>query len=86
MPSSFCPHFCDKNPTSEPALTMLASQYAQTNRMPEAIALVEKAHKAEPANTRLTASLGDLYIRSGKPARHLTGQQGQDVPAATSIC
>ena len=58
----------DKNPASEPALTMLVSQFAQTNRMPQAIALVEKAHNAQPANTRLTASLGDLYIRSGKPA------------------
>lgn len=60
-----------KSPTAEPALTMLASQYVQTNRMPEAIALVEKAHNAEPANTRLTASLGDLYIRSGKPGEAL---------------
>lgn len=58
----------DKAPDSEPALTMLASQYMQTSRMPQAIALVEKAHNANPANTRLTASLGDLYVRSGKAA------------------
>ena len=32
---------------------------------------MEKAHDAQPANTRLTASLGDLYIRSGKPAEAL---------------
>jgi cellulose synthase operon protein C len=58
----------EKDPAAEPALTMLASQYVQTNRLPQAIAVVEKAHNAQPANTRLTASLGDLYIRSGKPA------------------
>ena len=77
----------DKNPASEPALTMLVSQYAQTNRMPQAIALLEKAHASQPANTRLTASLGDLYIRSGKPAEALalldkdTGRRQQHRPA-----
>ena len=58
----------DKGPASEPALTMLVSQLAQTNRTPQAVALVGKARNSQPANTRLTASLGDLYIRSGKPA------------------
>ncbi len=62
----------DKTPTSEPALTMLASQYAQTNRLPQAIALVEKAHNAAPANTRLTASLGELYLRANNPAEALS--------------
>ena len=76
----------DKNPTAEPALTMLVTQFAQTNRMPQAIALVEKAHKAQPANTRLTASLGDLYIRSGKPAEALAMVNKDQTAAATSTC
>jgi cellulose synthase operon protein C len=61
----------DKTPSSEPALTMLSGQMMQSGRMPQAIALIEKAHVAQPTNTRLTASLGDLYIRAGKPAEAL---------------
>ncbi|HME26553.1 MAG TPA: XrtA/PEP-CTERM system TPR-repeat protein PrsT [Acetobacteraceae bacterium] len=61
----------DKSAASEPALSMLVEQYTQTNRMPQAIALVEKAHNAQPANARLTASLANLYIRAGKPAEAL---------------
>jgi putative PEP-CTERM system TPR-repeat lipoprotein len=57
-----------KAPASEPALTMLTSQYMQTNRLPQAIALIEAAHKAEPANSRILVSLGELNIRAGKPA------------------
>jgi putative PEP-CTERM system TPR-repeat lipoprotein len=57
----------DKSPNSEPALTMMVTQLVQTNRLPEAIALVQKAHDALPDNQRLTASLGQLYIRAGKP-------------------
>jgi cellulose synthase operon protein C len=58
-------------PASEPALSMLATGYATTNRLPAAIALVIRAHKAEPANARITLSLGDLYIRSGEPQKAL---------------
>ncbi len=57
-----------KHPAAEPALTMLAAQYMQSDRTPLAIALVEQAHTAQPANKHLTVSLGELYIRSGKPA------------------
>ena len=60
-----------KDPDAEPALTMLASQMTQTNRVQEAIAVVERAHNALPANTGLTANLADLYIRSGKAAQAL---------------
>ncbi|MGA8196017.1 MAG: XrtA/PEP-CTERM system TPR-repeat protein PrsT [Acetobacteraceae bacterium] len=60
-----------KDPDGEPALTMLASQMMQTDRMSEAIALVEKAHNALPANAGLTANLANLYIRSGKAAQAL---------------
>jgi cellulose synthase operon protein C len=60
-----------KDPGAEPALTMLASQMTQTNRVQEAIAVVEKAHNAQPANAGLTANLADLYIRSGNAAKAL---------------
>lgn len=74
-----------KHAAAEPALTMLASNYAQTNRVPQAITLVEKAHAAEPTNLRLTASLGDLYIRSGSPQKALDLANLEKGPAATSI-
>jgi putative PEP-CTERM system TPR-repeat lipoprotein len=54
-------------PGAEPALTMLVSQYLQTDRMPAAIALLKKAHNADPGNAHLAAKLGDLYLRSGGP-------------------
>ena len=47
----------------------------------EATALLERAHRAEPAQTRLTASLGDLYIRAGvaaKGAGTRGGREGAD--------
>ena len=45
---------------------------------------MEKARDAQPANTRLTASLGDLYIRSGKPAEALA-LVNKDQNAANSV-
>ena len=63
---------------------MLSSQYVQTDRLPLAIALVEKAHAAAPDNTRLTATLANLYIRSGKAAEALA-LVGKDKTAASSI-
>ncbi len=56
---------------AEPALTMLASDYAQSNRLPDAIALLERAHAAVPEDVRITDSLGDLYIRSGNAQKAL---------------
>ena len=38
-----------KQPTAEPALTMVVSDYVQTNRLPEAIALLERAHEPNRA-------------------------------------
>ena len=52
--------------------------------IPHAIALLEKAHAAAPGNTRLTATLGNLYIRSGKAAEALA-LVGKDKTAASSI-
>lgn len=60
-----------KQPTAEPSLSMLASTYAQTNRIPQALNLLDSAHRFEPKNLRITASLGDLYIRSGAPQKAL---------------
>jgi len=60
-----------QNPAAEPALTMLASDYAQSNRSSDAIALLERAHTAVPENTKVTDSLGDLYIRSGNAQKAL---------------
>ena len=54
-----------KQPTVEPAMSMMVSAYVQSNRMPDAIALLERAHATDPSRTRITVSLGDLYIRSG---------------------
>ena len=60
-----------KAPTSEPALTMLASAYTQTNRIPQAVIVLDNAHRADPKNVRITTSLGDLFIRSGEPQKAL---------------
>ncbi len=60
-----------KQPVAEPAMSMMVSGYVQSNRLPEAIDLLEKAHRAEPNLTRVTVSLGDLYIRAGTPQKSL---------------
>jgi putative PEP-CTERM system TPR-repeat lipoprotein len=74
----------DKNPASEPALTMLTAQYVQTNRMPQAIGLLEKARAAQPANPRLTVALGQLYLRSNKAAEALA-LVNKDKTAANNV-
>jgi len=56
---------------AEPALTMLASDYAQSNRLPAAITLMEAAHAAAPDDVKVTDGLGDLYIRSGNAQKAL---------------
>jgi putative PEP-CTERM system TPR-repeat lipoprotein len=61
----------DKQPTAEPALTMMVSGDVQSNRLADAVQLLEHAHSAEPNQTRITASLGDLYIRGGTPQKAL---------------
>jgi len=60
-----------KTPAAEPALTMLASDYAQSNRLADAVTLLEHAHTAHPDDPRIAASLGDLYIRSGNAQKAL---------------
>ena len=53
-------------PTEEPALSMLASDYSRANRMADAVAVLERAHKADPANMDVVARLGNQYIAVGK--------------------
>ncbi|WP_428486053.1 XrtA/PEP-CTERM system TPR-repeat protein PrsT [Rhodopila sp.] len=76
-----------RRPTTEPALTMLASMYQQDNRMPDAVALLERAHRSDPALVRVTTSLGELYIRANDPqkAMDLTLAAKQPVVVATDM-
>jgi len=60
-----------KQPTAEPAMSMMMSHYVQANRLPDAIDLMERAHRAEPNQTRITVTLGDLYARAGTPQKSL---------------
>jgi putative PEP-CTERM system TPR-repeat lipoprotein len=73
-----------KQPSSEPALTMLTAGYAQSDRLPQAITLMEKAHAAEPNNLRITVSLGDLYIRNNQPQKAMDLSNAEKGLAATS--
>ncbi len=74
----------EKDPAAQPALNVLAAQYVQTNRTEQAIALLEKAHKAQPANVQLMITLGDLYVRAGRPGDALS-MLGQDKTTDTNI-
>lgn len=58
-------------PTVEPALTMVISSLISANNLPEAAAVLERAHHADPAQTPITVSLGELYIRQGSPQKAL---------------
>jgi cellulose synthase operon protein C len=60
-----------KQPVAEPALTMMVSGDVQANKLPAATELLERAHKADPNQTRITVSLGDLYIRAGAAQKAL---------------
>ncbi len=60
-----------RHPAAEPALAMLSSDYARSDRLPDAIALQEHAHTAAPDDVRITGSLGDLYTRSGNAQKAL---------------
>jgi len=54
-------------PTSEPALSLLVGDYSRTNRMADAIALLERARAADPTDMQVVAKLGKQYIAAGKP-------------------
>src|SRR5208283_1713238 len=53
------------------ALSMLSAAYVQSNRLAEATSLLERAHRADASQTRVTVSLGDLYIRAHEPQKAL---------------
>ena len=73
-----------KQPAAEPAMSMMVSDYVQSKRLKDAITLLERAHRAEPNQTRLTASLGDLYIRAGTPQKALELAAAEKGPGAGS--
>ncbi|HEX4365324.1 MAG TPA: XrtA/PEP-CTERM system TPR-repeat protein PrsT [Rhodopila sp.] len=60
-----------KQPTAEPALSMMVSGDVQANKVPDAITLLERAHTSDPNATRVTVTLGDLYIHQGSAQKAL---------------
>ncbi len=60
------------DPTNEQALSALVGVLLQDNRIGRAVAVVEAARAAAPANIGFTAVLADLYVRSGDPRKALT--------------
>ncbi|HEX3575512.1 MAG TPA: XrtA/PEP-CTERM system TPR-repeat protein PrsT, partial [Rhodopila sp.] len=60
-----------KQPAAEPALTMVVSGDVQQNKLQEAAGVLEQAHRADPSLTRVTVSLGDVYIRAGSAQKAL---------------
>ncbi len=66
-----------KQPVSQPALSMLSSAYVRSGRLQDATDLLERAHRADPAQTRVTVSLGDLYIRANEPQKALGPDPGR---------
>ncbi|HQT78328.1 MAG TPA: PEP-CTERM system TPR-repeat protein PrsT [Rhodopila sp.] len=60
-----------QQPDASPALGILVSDYVQHNQLPEAIAVLERAHTADPTLVQTTATLGDVYIRAGTPQKAL---------------
>ncbi|MGD0103711.1 MAG: XrtA/PEP-CTERM system TPR-repeat protein PrsT [Rhodopila sp.] len=76
-----------KQPAAEPALSMIVSGYVRSNRLQEATGLLERAHEADPNLTRVTVTLGDMYIRAATPQKALdlaAAEKGANA-AATDI-
>ena len=73
-----------KNAATQPALTMLSTSYVQSNRLPLAITLMERAHGQDPANARITVTLGELYTRAGTPQKALDLANAEKGSAAKS--
>ena len=74
-----------KSPASEPALTIAVFYKMQNGRLGEATEIMEKAHAASPTVLNLTANLGELYIRDGKPQKAMDLAQAEKPPASTSV-
>ncbi len=73
-----------KQPTAEPALTMVVSAALQANKFADAAAVLERAHKANPGQTRITATLGEIYIRSGMAQKAMDLADAEKGAGATS--
>lgn len=74
-----------KEPRSEPALSIYQALELQQGKPADAIAAVERARAADPADPRLTVMLADLYNRNGDAKRALdllspAVKPGEDVP------
>jgi cellulose synthase operon protein C len=74
-----------KQPTAEPAMSMMASGYVQSNRLQDAIDLMERAHAADPALDLASAEKGanatSSDIMSLKAAAFLALGQKKDARA-----
>ncbi|HET6185286.1 MAG TPA: XrtA/PEP-CTERM system TPR-repeat protein PrsT [Acetobacteraceae bacterium] len=66
------------DPASEPALSIMVANAERTNRMADAVALLEKAHQAQTANAGLSLQLGAAYLRAGQPDKALALAQEMD--------
>ncbi len=66
----------DQSPTAEPALTIMVNLLMQTNRLPDAIARVERARKAAPDDLRVAAGLAQLYLSDQQPQKALDTTNG----------
>ena len=61
----------ERQPTSEPALTLLVGDDLQARRPGDAIALLERARAAAPDNLDLVLRLGDIHVRTGEGQKAL---------------
>lgn len=73
-----------KHPAAQPALTMLATDYARSKDLAKATTLFENAHKSEPNNVQLTAALGELYIHLGAAQKAVDLAKSQTAVHATT--
>jgi cellulose synthase operon protein C len=74
-----------KQPTLEPALGTLVAVYRQSGRTGDSVTLLQKAHTADPANVRVTVSLGDTYLRNNEPQKAMDLVAAEKPPQSDSI-
>ena len=60
-----------RDPAQDRAVDELTASLVQQQKLPEAIAVLQKAHDAAPANAKLMAKLAELYFASNEPAKAL---------------
>ncbi len=75
----------DSKPSLEPALSMLGTIYRQEGRPADALALLERAHKAVPENTRVTVNLAETYLRANDPQKAMDLLAAEKPPASGTI-